>query len=234
MSQQITSEGLDSELSWEEAVARFLEQNPDFFERRPELLAALTLSHEVEGRAVSLIERQVQALRTREQNLQRELRELLTIARENDVLGARLHRLALAVIDGRTAEETLDEALELLRNDFRLDAATIRIGVPASLAGTRPEFVAPDDRRLAAVLRQFSAGKPVCGGRYEDSVLTFLFGSSAAEIRSSALVPLGADPVRGVLALGSSDPHRFHAGMGTVYLARLGELIAHALARRTP
>ncbi len=35
----------------------------------------------------------------------------------------------------------------------------------------------------------------------------------------------------GLLAIGSEDVQRFYAGMGTLYLERLGELASAALAR---
>ena len=53
-------------------------------------------------------------------------------------------------------------------------------------------------------------------------------------IRSLALLPLrrGAAPAPfGVLALGSADARRFHEGMGTDFLARIGENSSAALTR---
>jgi uncharacterized protein YigA (DUF484 family) len=35
----------------------------------------------------------------------------------------------------------------------------------------------------------------------------------------------------GMIALGSEDHERFYAGMGTIYLERLGEMASAALAR---
>jgi hypothetical protein len=51
-------------------------------------------------------------------------------------------------------------------------------------------------------------------------------------VRSLALVPLGQTSVFGLLALGSEDPQRFHAEMGTLYLRRIGELTASAVSAR--
>ena len=62
MNKKPSIEGLEKELSWEEAVGRYLEQTPDYFLRHPELLAALALPHPEAGRAVSLVERQVRAV----------------------------------------------------------------------------------------------------------------------------------------------------------------------------
>ena len=51
-------------------------------------------------------------------------------------------------------------------------------------------------------------------------------------MRSQALIALrrGGGTV-GMLAIGSEDAQRFYAGMGTLYLERLGELASAALAR---
>ena len=46
-----------------------------------------------------------------------------------------------------------------------------------------------------------------------------------------ALIPLGGQPPLGLLALGSVDRDRFHPGMSTEFLSRMGELITDALAR---
>jgi uncharacterized protein YigA (DUF484 family) len=231
MSQHLTHEETGDELSWEDAVARYLEDHPDYFDRYPQLLACLKLGHDTGGRAVSLIEKQVQVLRDQNESSQRQLRELLAIARENDVLGQRLHRYSLVLLDAQGPDEALEAALELLRSEFHLDAVAVRLGVDTVNAGTRAEYVAPDNSHLNALLRQFTGGKPICGGKFDSALSTFLFGDDHHELRSSALVPLGARTTRGVLALGSRDPNRFHAGQGTVVLSRLGELLAATLER---
>lgn len=231
MSQNPIHDEGGAELSWEDAVARYLDDHPDFFERHPQQLARLRLNHETGGRAVSLIERQVQVLREQEEASQRQLRELLAIARENDVLGQRLHRFARVLLDTPDPEAALEAALEQLRTEFHLDAASVRLATGSPNAGVRAEYVIAGDDRLETLLGQFSDGKPVCGGKFDDATRAFLFGESYRDIRSSALIPLGEPPARGVLALGSQDPHRFHPGMGTVVLSRLGELLMPALIR---
>ncbi len=233
MTKPITNETPDKELSSEEeTVVRYLEEHPAFLQHRADVLTRLHLPHDTGGRAVSLIERQVQALRDHEQELKRELRGLVSVARENDALTGRLHRLSLALIEAQTPGEALDVTIELLRVEFQVEAVAARILVAPALAGTRVEFVSPDDRRMILLLRQLSAGKPVCGAKHDESLLVFLFGNAHREIRSTAIVPIGAKGEQGALALGSHDPHRFHAGMGTVYLTRLGEMLAAALKRR--
>ncbi|MFQ5935960.1 MAG: DUF484 family protein, partial [Acidiferrobacterales bacterium] len=68
-------------------------------------------------------------------------------------------------------------------------------------------------------------GRPICGGKYDDKMMAYLFGKTAASIKSTAMIALGGENPEGVLCLGSQDPHRFHPDMGSVYLVRLGELL---------
>ncbi len=68
------NEGQQKELTWEEAVARYLEDNPDYFLRQGEVLANLKVPHPETGEALSLIQRQVQVLRDQNQRLQQQIR----------------------------------------------------------------------------------------------------------------------------------------------------------------
>ena len=90
--------------------------------------------------------------------------------------------------------------------------------------------VAPSDPNLVGFETLLSSGKPRCG-QIRDSQRDFIFGADGSAIGSVALVPLAGDPMLGLLVLGSHDRERFHPGMSTEFLARLGELIGDALAR---
>jgi uncharacterized protein YigA (DUF484 family) len=74
----------------------------------------------------------------------------------------------------------------------------------------------------------FASGKPRCG-QVRDTQREFLFGTEANDMGSIALVPLGEKGSLGLLALGSADQDRFHPGMSTEFLARMGDLVAVAL-----
>jgi uncharacterized protein YigA (DUF484 family) len=232
MTQNLLSEEQEKELSWEEAVSRFLEDHPDFFERHPEALTKLALRHDAGG-ATSLIEHQVQRLRTENESLRLQLRELLAIARENDVLATRLHRFALAMADSASLDDVFDNAYEMLRREFKVDAVAILCRGEGNAAFARSEFVGAD-ARLQAVLRNYAGDKPECGSRFDESLIKYLFGENATQVRSSALIGLGIRGAFGILALGSYDARRFHAEMGTVYLAKLGDILMHSIARFVP
>src|SRR5277367_3845237 len=100
-------------------VAEYLQTYPDFFERNTALLAKLRLPHLRDvGATVSLVERQVEVLRERNQSLERKLKELVDVARANDTLADRIHRLSQRLIRAHGLAETIDAVETSLREDF--------------------------------------------------------------------------------------------------------------------
>jgi len=227
------SESADRVGNWEEAVTRFLVDTPDYFLRHPELLAALTIPHPEAGRAVSLVERQVKVLRDRNESMAGELRELLQIARDNDQLGERLQRFAIAMIESGSLDEVLDTAQDMLRQEFGLEGVAVRLTGNPRPECPRPEFIVGEDEVLDSLQMRLAErnGQPLCGASLPDDLLETLFHAQATGICSTAVIGLDRRGLRGVLVLGSQDPQRFRPDMGTVYLARIGDLLMSALAR---
>src|SRR5262245_42273766 len=108
---------LDEE-SDETAIADYLQGNPDFFERHATVLTKLKLPHNRGSSAISLVERQVAALRDKNEKLETRLRELIEVARGNDVLAAKIHRLACRLVRAEGASAVMDGLEASLREDF--------------------------------------------------------------------------------------------------------------------
>src|ERR1700733_14266036 len=101
------------------SVGEYLQTYPDFFERHSSLLTKLRLPHVRDsGATVSLVERQVEVLRERNQSLERKLKELVDVARANDALADRIHRLSQRLIQARTLLDTINAIETSLREDF--------------------------------------------------------------------------------------------------------------------
>src|SRR5271167_2561635 len=101
------------------SVADYLQTHPDFFERNSPLLVKLRLPHVRDvGATVSLVERQVEVLRERNHSLERKLKELVDVARANDALADRIHRLSQRLIRSHTLPECIDAVETSLREDF--------------------------------------------------------------------------------------------------------------------
>lgn len=219
----------------DDAVATWLKQNPEFFERNPRLLQALTLPHETGG-TVSLVERQVATLRNNDRTMKRKLNELVGLARRNDALASRIHALALAMLEAPTLTDTLTAIEERLRRSFSADEAVLVLfGDPADYKGLSKSRrflrVAPrGDTSLSPFTTFLDRGNPRCG-QVRDAQRNFLFGAAADEIGSVALLPLGAEAEMGFLAIGSHNAEHFHPAMSVDFLQRIGQILSVALAR---
>ncbi len=203
----------------------YLRVHPELLTRDPQLLAGLKIPH-ASGGAVSLIERQVETLRADNTDLRQQLQDLLAMARENDQLNQRLHRLTLDLIDAVDFDEVLTMLEDHLHEHFRADAVELRLFSATHLRGEHD--TGPEDPELETFIDFFDAGHPICGPLGQRP-LDAMFGSEAEDIGSAALIPLRDDDIMGVLAVGSSDKRRFHPEMGTEFLVRLAEVVSRKL-----
>ena len=218
------------------SVADYLQTYPDFFERNSTLLTKLRLPHLRDaGATVSLVERQVEVLRERNQSLERKLKELVDVARANDALADRIHRLSQRLIRAHTLLETINAIETSLREDFDAMHSVLLLFLEEARA-LEPEagrFLRTGDAAGADVKTFESllqSGKPRCG-QVRDAQRDYLFGKDSVEIGSVALTPLGPKGELGILAIGASDAQRFHPAMSTEFLSRIGELVTYALMR---
>ena len=91
----------------------------------------------------------------------------------------------------------------------------------------------PEFTEVSAELQAFAEtlSQPYCGSTSGFETSSW-FGDASKQVRSQALIAMrnGGGTI-GMIALGSEDAQRFYAGMGTLYLERLGEMASAALAR---
>jgi uncharacterized protein YigA (DUF484 family) len=214
----------------EDDVANFIRDNPEFFRRRPWLLASIDLPDPHDGRAVSLAERQTQILRERVRSLEADLADLARNGRDNDALDDGLARWSSALLAERDETRLPQRVVEGLKEVFAVPAVAVRIWeLEARFAGLEcAKPVGADVVRFAASMQA-----PFCGLNADFEAAGWM-QSDAAEIRSLALIPLRTERAAapfGLLTLGSADLHRFRSDMGTAFLSRIGQLAAAALSR---
>ncbi|MEO8144172.1 MAG: DUF484 family protein [Betaproteobacteria bacterium] len=209
-------------------VAQFLRSNPQFFDQNPQLLESIYVPHPHGGRAIPLTERQIVSLREKVRLLEARLGEFVKFGEDNDAIGEKVHRLSLALMGARDFASTSHALYFHLREDFAVPHVALRIWGKSLLDGTLEG--SPVEAELQD--KAGTMGEPVCGPAAGNPYLPW-FRDAQEHIRSMALVPLGQTRTMGLLALGSEDPQRFFPEMGTLYLRRIGELAAGALAART-
>lgn len=201
------------------AVARFLETYPDFFEHNPDLIAGLKLTTTLGGRTVSLHERQMEVLRDKVRQLELKLATLTRNANNNDVILSNFHQWMLLIMshDGDDAAAAL---LEAMRESFHVPAASLR------LWEVKPEHEGAWFAAESQDARAFADGQavPVCGAAAGRPGVVWL--DDAASMQSAALLPLrkpGQERSFGLLVLGSPDAQRFSSELATDILVRIGE-----------
>ncbi|MCW8924770.1 MAG: DUF484 family protein [Xanthomonadales bacterium] len=221
----------DKTRSIEDIVTKYLQQNPDFLEQEPELLKHLELSH-ASGPAISLIEKQVQYLRSENDTLEQRLNQLIQVAADNEKLMYRLHHLTLELMSMGDLPSFFDRLTEALMDEFKADILNITLFDHKVEAGPKtPMFhISSDDPEIQQFQDHLDKGVSVCG-RLNRNKRDYLFGSRAQWVQSTVLVPIGDD---GMLAIGSSDPARFYPGMGTLFLDLLAQVVTSRLALEEP
>lgn len=157
------------------------------------------------------------------------MNDILQIARDNDALHQRIHQLTLTLLDATTLEDALGGLTWSLHEYFQADFVTIKIIQPAIESPIAGLCVTPSDAELALFASTLDSGSPYCG-KPDHSQAKYLFGGSASNVLSHALIPLQHAGFKGLLAIGSRDGNRFRAGMGLHFLGQLGEVVAARFA----
>lgn len=216
----------------EDDIANYLAHTPGFFERHAELLATIQLTSPHGQRAVSLQERQMEMLREKIKGLELKIVEMIRHGQENMAIADKLHRWTRAVM--LTADPTQVPVLmaEELKNQFLIPQAGIRVW------GVKPEYAEqPFAQGIKDDTKSFATSltMPYCGVNSGFEPVGWLEDPST--VMSLALIPLRhgvSSPAFGMLVLGSPDPTRYTADMGTEFLMRVGELASAGLARLVP
>ena len=218
-----------------EEVAQYLQDNPQFFEKHVDTLTQIKLPHPHGGRTISLSERQLIALREKNKELEKKLREMMTFAQENEELQQKVHEFVITLFHARDLAGLQEMIPHLLRDIFAVPHTALRIW----------QFSPPSAEILLFANAQ---AQPVCLHRAAHDTAAW-FGERAAQLHSYAYLPLheaNASAVRrpatsplhglnaggktiGMLVLASEEKQRFYPGMGTVFLQRIAEAVSGAL-----
>ncbi|MBM3560809.1 MAG: DUF484 family protein [Alphaproteobacteria bacterium] len=217
-------------------VAAWLRAHPDFLLRRRELLGVLALPTRdfgepvagQDGRIVDLQLYMLAHLRNEVRKREQQVGALVNTGRDAMHSQGRVHAAALAVMGARS----LDHLIELVTTDLAVhldvDAATLSIETSGGVSrvgrgGIRVLPIGTVDTLLGEG-RDVMLRDSVAGDRR-------LYGEAAGLVRSDALVrvPVRAESPPALLALGSRDVRRFHAGQSGELLAFLARVVAQAI-----
>ena len=210
-------------------IANYLANTPGFFERHAELLGSVQLTSPHGQRAVSLQERQMEMLRDKIRGLEGKIIEMIRNGQDNVGIADKLHRWTRALMLTANAGDLPEVLVHELKHQFLIPQAGIRVwdADPAHAALPFAQPVGGDAKSFAS-----SLSVPYCGVNAGFEAAQWLADPST--VMSLALIPLRhapEAPAFGMLVLGSPDPTRYSADMGTDFLARVGDIASAGLAR---
>ena len=213
-------------------IARFLINTPGFFERNAEALATVRLTSPHGLRAVSLQERQMEMLRDKIKGLEHRIIEMIRASQDNEAIADRLHCFIRAILLTTNAGDLPEVIVREIKHEFMVPRAALRVwGAADPFAALRFAQGASDDVRTFAGSLQM----PYCGANSGFEACQWLEEpDSVASLAMIALRHSESASAFGLLVLGSPDPTRYSADMGTEFLARLGEVTSAGLTRLLP
>ena len=218
----------------EEEISAYLAKHPDFFERHGKTLLRLRLPHATTGATVSLVERQIAMLRQKNDQLQRNMKDLVSVAKHNDALVQKLHQLSINFLSAQTRAERIEQLETALREEFAAQRAALVLFTSnedraADISAGFVIHAQAEDEALQPFSTFLKSGKTRCGPLREKQK-QYLFGDDNEALGSAAMVPLGARGASGFLVIGNRNRDYFNPTERTDLLSRLGELVSIALA----
>lgn len=212
-----------------QSVADYLQKYPDFFNQHLELLETLAIPHPSNGNVVSLVARQLETFRNKQQKQEEQLNSLLEIAKHNDVCASRMHQLTLSLLNSATLEAAVANLKQVLTETFLTDFVALKIIGESKNPALAACFISDEHENLHYVTAELIHNTPRCG-RLGAGQTRFLFGDDAAQVKSCAIIPVLSHELAALLVIGSRDENRFHYSLGTLFLIQLSEIVGIRLA----
>ncbi len=215
----------------DEMVSAYLQDNPDFFNRNPQLLTSLRMQDNNRG-VVSLVERQQQNLREKVQLLEEEITQLLSVANNNEQLFTVYSDLYLQLIDCNSLAAILDCLYETTTK--LLSLADCKVWLKTHIASEHPCIIKEDCQQILATRL---ADDDYYFGRMQKSEVALLFHQNdifaCSATGSVVLIKLqNADETLGFMAISSQDAEHFDPRMDTLLLNQFSKLVAKLLAKQ--
>ncbi len=206
-------------------VAAYLESHPEFFVGRDELVANLNIPHN-SGRAISLLEHQVQVLRERADQSRQRLNALLDNARYNDQLFSVTRNLILTLLEENDPGQIASITEGNLATQPGIDVcALISVGT-----GPTPRAIGGDELRQRFP-SLFRSNEVLCQPVDEEAA-TLLFPYHNEPVRSVALCPVSHDgELLGVMALGNHARDHFTEDLDTLFLSFIADVLGAIIGR---
>ncbi len=110
-------------------VARFLVENPEFFDLYADLLSRIKLTSPVGGRTVSLQERQMEVLREKMRTLELRMAELIRMGQENDLITEKFQSWTRSLLLARNDVDLQKDVMSAITIALSIAGNVKRVGI---------------------------------------------------------------------------------------------------------
>jgi hypothetical protein len=206
----------------DDLIVDYLHDNPEFFNRNPELINSLRLSDQNRG-TVSLVERQQSQQRHKIHSLEEEITQLMAIANQNEQLFALYSDLYLRLLDCSSADELLDCLYQATTELLSLSG--LKVWLKENTIVEHSSIVIND---CAGLMNNRLSKDDYYFGRLQKSEQELIF--SQHQEGSVVLIKLNHinDDI-GFIAISSADADHFDPRMDTLLLSQFRKLVAKLL-----
>ena len=157
----------------EEQVVKHLQDNPEFFLNHPELLSNIKLPHD-SGKAISLVEKQVNLLREQGVKATERLKDLTDNARTNDEIFYITRSLIVDLLDCNTIEDVSTSVQKQLVQLNNVDACEL-IFLNHSMQSLSTAIRVEDSKVIKEKFSDvFRLDKPFCAKLEEEQILSLI------------------------------------------------------------
>ena len=209
-----------------DSVANYLQQHPDFFIEKSDLLSSLNFQHasdDPNSSTVSIFHRQIDRLRQENAALIQQLSELIAAGKDNDNLLHKFRQLLSALIRCTELSSFNNTLNQQLSEIFNLSDSHLFLSSDA-------QSLFYMDDNLSKLLTKKTRRQPVFCGRLPKKeqalVLACWPEKSADNIQSVAIAQLESE---GFWIIGSNNEDHFHANMHTLFLQLAADLMTAML-----
>ena len=211
----------------DQSILDFLRRSPDFFLRHPSALSELSLPHE-SGKAVSLVERQIDILRERNMTMRKRMNELLQAARNNDEIFAKTRSLNLALLEVGSWPELNEVLATHVLVDFEADFVCAHLcGADLALALDHIQH----HSELMPLQHFHSKTSALCLSLRREELTQMFPLSDHDDSGSAAILNLSLVDGAGALCIGSRDAGRFSKDMDTLFVTYIADIVAKVMNR---
>ncbi len=210
----------------EQFVTKYLLSNPEFFGSNPDLLTQIKVPHRT-GKAISLVERQLDVYRDKCLDLENRLNEVLVLATENEDLNQKL----LALSNELTLCKNLKGIERVLQLSLRENFSTDKVAI--HFLDKRKSSLLAKNSYATAELQQVLNKMPnelVMCPQLNPVQKQDLFVEPVIEIQSVALLSLGENNPYGLMVLGSNDINVFSPEKEVHALQKLRNILSAKLS----